>query len=57
MRIGFWLRRPEGYRPPGRPRRRWEDDIKMDFLIRGRDAWTESVLLRTETGVGLFRMR
>jgi hypothetical protein len=22
--------RPEGKRPPGRPRRRWEDNIKMD---------------------------
>jgi hypothetical protein len=23
--------RPEGKRPLGRPRRRWEDNIKMDF--------------------------
>jgi hypothetical protein len=23
--------RPEGRRPPGRPRRRWEDNIKMEF--------------------------
>jgi hypothetical protein len=23
--------KPEGKRPPGRPRRRWEDNIKMDF--------------------------
>jgi len=23
--------KPEGKRPLGRPRRRWEDDIKMDF--------------------------
>jgi hypothetical protein len=23
--------RPEGRRPLGRPRRRWEDNIKMDF--------------------------
>jgi hypothetical protein len=23
--------RPEGKRPPGRPRRKWEDNIKMDF--------------------------
>jgi hypothetical protein len=22
--------KPEGMRPPGRPRRRWEDNIKMD---------------------------
>jgi hypothetical protein len=25
------LRRPEGRRPLGRPRRRWEDNIKMDL--------------------------
>jgi hypothetical protein len=24
--------RPEGRRPLGRPRRRWEDNIKMDFM-------------------------
>jgi hypothetical protein len=23
--------KPEGRRPHGRPRRRWEDNIKMDF--------------------------
>jgi len=23
--------KPEGKRPPGRPRRRWEDNIKMDL--------------------------
>jgi hypothetical protein len=23
--------KPEGTRPLGRPRRRWEDNIKMDF--------------------------
>jgi hypothetical protein len=27
--------RPEGKRPLGRPRRRWEDNIKMDFGERG----------------------
>jgi hypothetical protein len=29
--------RPEGKRPQGRRRRRWEDNIKMDF----RDRWGE----------------
>jgi hypothetical protein len=24
--------KPEGRRPPGRPRRRWVDNIKMDLL-------------------------
>jgi hypothetical protein len=27
--------RPEGRRPLGRPRRRWEDNIKMDFQELG----------------------
>jgi hypothetical protein len=29
--------RPEGKRPLGRPRRRWEDDIKMDLKETGID--------------------
>jgi hypothetical protein len=29
--------RPEGKRPPGRPRRRWEDNIKMDLRETGID--------------------
>jgi hypothetical protein len=28
---GFWLVGPKGKRPLGRPRRRWEDNIKMDL--------------------------
>ena len=27
--------KPKGRRPPGRPRRRWVDNIKMD----GREGW------------------
>ena len=27
----FCLGKPEGKRPLGRPRRRWEDNIKMDL--------------------------
>jgi hypothetical protein len=27
----FLVGRPEGKRPPGRPRRRWEDSIKVDL--------------------------
>ena len=29
------VEKPEGKRPLGRPRRRWEDNIKMDFQIVG----------------------
>ena len=28
-------RKPEGKRPLGRPRRRWDDNLKMDFLEVG----------------------
>jgi hypothetical protein len=28
---GFWWDKPEGKRPLERPRRRWEDGIKMDL--------------------------
>ena len=39
---GF-LGKPEGKRPLGRPRRRWEDNIKMDLeeVGRGCDDWME----------------
>jgi hypothetical protein len=45
------VRKPEGRRPLGRPRHRWEDNIKMDFqevgevrgdwmeLAQDRDSW------------------
>jgi hypothetical protein len=29
--------KPEGNRPPGRPRRRWVDNIKMDVRMGGMD--------------------
>jgi hypothetical protein len=31
------VRRPEGKRPLGRPRGRWEDNIKMDLRENGID--------------------
>ena len=46
-----WVGKPEGKRPLGRPRRRWEDNIKMDLqevgcgdmdwieLAQDRDRW------------------
>jgi hypothetical protein len=36
--------KPEGKRPLGRPRRRWEDNIKMDLqeVGVGREDWIES---------------
>ena len=40
---GVLVGKPEGKRPLGRPRRRWEDNIKMDLEEVGRDCgdWME----------------
>jgi hypothetical protein len=40
---GCWWEKPEGKRPLGRPRRRLEDNIKMDFkkVRGGRGDWME----------------
>jgi len=32
--------KPERKRPLGRPRRRWEDDIKIDLQEEGCGVWT-----------------
>jgi hypothetical protein len=47
-------RRPEGRRPVGRPRRRWEYNIKMDLQEVGREAWTGLIWLRIGTSGGLL---
>jgi hypothetical protein len=39
-------------RPLGRPRRRWEDNIKMDIREFGSGAWTGSIWLKIGTGGG-----
>jgi hypothetical protein len=46
--------RPEGRRPLGRPRRRWENNIKMDLREVGRGAWTGLIWLWIGTGGGLL---
>jgi hypothetical protein len=46
--------RPEGRRPVGRLRRRWEDNIKMDLQEVGWGAWTGLIWLRIGTGGGLL---
>jgi hypothetical protein len=47
-----WVGNPEGKRPLGRPRRRWEDNIKMDLQEVGCLVWTVLSWLRIETVVG-----
>jgi hypothetical protein len=50
------LGKSEGKRPLGRPRRRWVDNIKMDFREIGWDGvvWSGSNWLRIGTGGGLL---
>jgi hypothetical protein len=46
--------KPMGRRPLGRPRRRWEDNIKTDLREVGWRAFTRSILLRTGRWWALF---
>jgi len=38
--------KPEGKRPHGRPRHRWEDDVEMDLQEVGWVSWTRLIWLR-----------
>jgi len=44
--------KPEGKRPLGRPKRRWEDNIKMDLQKWDVRVWTGLIWLRMRTGGG-----
>jgi hypothetical protein len=44
------VRKPEGKRPLGRPRRRWEDNIKMDLRETGRGGMDWSDLAQDREG-------
>jgi hypothetical protein len=46
--------KPEGKRPLGRPRRRWEDGIRMDLREIALGVWIGFDRLRTETSGGLL---
>jgi hypothetical protein len=46
--------KPEGKRPLGRPRRRWEDGIKMDLREIGRGSVDWIQLAQDRTGGGLL---
>jgi hypothetical protein len=37
----FWWGKPERKRPLGRPRRRWEDNIKIDLQEEGYEVWLD----------------
>jgi hypothetical protein len=46
--------KPEGKKQLGRPRRRWEDNTKMDLQEAGWGICTELIWLRIGTGGGLL---
>jgi hypothetical protein len=46
--------KPEGKRPLGRSRRRWEDGIRMDLMEIGWGVWSGFNWRRTGTGGGLL---
>jgi hypothetical protein len=52
----YWVLvgKPEGKRPLGRPRRRWEDGIKMDLEEIGWGAWSGFTWLRIGIVGGLL---
>jgi hypothetical protein len=48
------VEKPEGKKPFGRPKRRWEENIKLDFREVGWGPWTGLIWLRIETDGGLL---
>jgi hypothetical protein len=49
-----WVGKPEGKRPLARPRRKWEDGIRMDLGEIGLGVWIGFDWLRTGTDGGLL---
>ena len=52
VHTGFWWGRPEEKRSLGRPRCRWEHNIKIDLQEEGWEEWTGLIWLRIGTGDG-----
>jgi hypothetical protein len=63
VHVGYWWGKPEGKRPLGRPRRRWLDNIRIDFreirwdgmdwidLVQDRNKWRALVNTVMNTGI------
>jgi hypothetical protein len=51
---GVLVGRPEGKRPLGRPRRRWEDNIKMDLRETGNDGTNWNQLAQNRVQLRAF---
>ena len=45
-----WVGKPEGKRPFGKPRRRWDGNVKMDLQEVVCGVWTGSSWFRIVTG-------
>jgi len=54
VHTGFWWENPEGKRQLGRPRHRWEDNIKIYLQDLGWGKWTGLMWYRFGTGGGLL---
>ena len=52
--IQVFVGRPDGKRPLGTPKRRWENTIKMDLQEVGWESWTEIIWLRTGKSGGVL---
>jgi hypothetical protein len=48
--------KPEGRRQFGKPRRRWEDNIKIDLREMGWRTWAGSIWLRIQTSGRLLQL-
>jgi hypothetical protein len=53
LHIGFWWGNLKEYRQTGRPRCRWEDNIKMNQQFVLGKAWNGLIWLRRGTHGGL----
>jgi len=49
---GVLVGKPVGKRPLGRPRHKWDDNIKLDIPEVGCGVWTGSIWLRIWIGGG-----
>jgi hypothetical protein len=49
--------KPEGNRPLGKPRRRWENNIKMDLQVVGWLGGMDAVVLMIAAGGGHLSVR
>jgi hypothetical protein len=52
--IQILLGKPEGKGPFGKPRQRWENNIKNYLQKTGWRSWIRLILLRIGTGFGLL---